>query len=233
MSQEVKTKVEENLNIEEVYTKTEKYIEENKKSLAIIIGAIVVIVGGYFGYKKLVLEPKEAEAQKDMFMAEQYFAKDSIDKAINGDGNFFGFKYIIEEYGFTKSANLAHYYLGCCYMKKGMFKEAISEFEEFESNDMILAPLAVGATGDAYSELGNYQEAVSAYLNAAQMKGNNFTAPIYLMKAALTYEDLNNYANALKVYEQIKSEYPNTNEGRNIDKYIARAKAVLKQQGKL
>jgi len=227
MSREVKTN--ENLNLEEVYSKTERYVEENKKSLAIVIGAIVIIIGGYFGYKKLVLEPKEAEAQKDMFMAEQYFAKDSIDKAINGDGNFFGFKYIIEEYGFTKSANLAHYYLGCCYLKKGMYNEAIESFGNFESNDMILAPIATGAVGDAYSELGKYQEAVSAYLNAAQMKSNNFTAPVYLMKAGLTYEDLNNYANALKVYEQIKSDYPNTNEGRNVDKYIARAKAMLNQ----
>lgn len=227
MSQEVKT--EENFKVEEVYTKTEKYIEENKKSLAIILLAIIGIVGGYFGYKYLILEPKEQEAQKDMFMAEQYFSKDSIDKAINGDGNFFGFKYIIEEYGFTKSANLAHYYLGCCYLKKGQFDEAIAELQEFESNDMILAPLANGAMGDAYSELGKNEEAVSAYLNAAQMKSNNFTTPIYLMKAGLTYEDLNNYANALKVYEQIKSEYPTTNEGRNIDKYIARAKAMLNQ----
>ncbi len=228
MAEETK-QAEQVLNVEEVYSKTEHYIEENKKSLAIILGAIVLIIGGYFGYKKLVLEPKEADAQKDMFMAEYYFSKDSVDKAINGDGNFFGFKYIIDEYGFTKSANLAHYYLGCCYMKKGQFQEAITEFNEFESNDQVLAPIALGATGDAYMELGNKEEAIESYLNAAKLKSNNFTSPIYLMKAGIAYEDQNNYANALKIYEQIKNDYSNTTEGKNVDKYIVRAKAMLNQ----
>lgn len=236
MSEEIKTRVEtkateveHNLNVEEVYSRTEQYIEENKKSLAIIIGVIVAIVGGYFGYKKLFLEPKEMEAQKDMFMAEKYFEKDSIDKAINGDGNFFGFQYIVDEYSFTKSANLAHYYLGCCYMKKGQYETAISEFKEFESDDMVLAPIATGAIGDANMELGKTDEAIDYYLNAAKLKSNNFTSPIYLMKAGLAYEDMNNFANALKIYEQIKSDYTNSSEGRNIDKYIARAKAMVNQ----
>lgn len=234
MSQEVKEPLKEtnqgiDLDVEQVYSKTEKYIEDNKKSLSIIIGVIIVIVGGYFGYKKLIMEPQELEAQKDMFMAESYFEKDSVDKAINGDGNFFGFKYIVDEYSSTKCANLAHYYLGCCYMKKGSYDMAISEFKEFESTDMVLAPIAVGATGDAYMELGKTEEAIEYYMNASKIKSNNFTSPIYLMKAGLAYEDLNNYANALKIYEQIKSEYATTTEGRNIDKYIARAKSSLGQ----
>ena len=114
-------------------------------------------------------------------------------------------------------------------MKKGSYDMAISEFKEFESTDMVLAPIAVGATGDAYMELGKTEEAIEYYMNASKIKSNNFTSPIYLMKAGLAYEDLNNYANALKIYEQIKSEYATTTEGRNIDKYIARAKSSLGQ----
>ena len=55
------------VDVVEVYSKTEKYIEENQKSLSVIIGAIVLIVGGFFAYKKLYVEPLEIEAQSQMF----------------------------------------------------------------------------------------------------------------------------------------------------------------------
>lgn len=92
------------VDMQETIGKAERYIEENKKSLSIIIGAVVVLVGGYFAWTKLYLAPLEEEAQGQMFMAERYFEKDSLDKAINGDGQFYGFKDIIENYGLTSSA---------------------------------------------------------------------------------------------------------------------------------
>ena len=226
-----KTEKDENIllgNVEETYSRAEKYIEENKKSLSIIIGAIVVIIGGYFAFKKLYLAPKELEAQDDMFVAEQYFEKDSLDKAINGDGNYLGFKQIVEDYGFTKSANLARYYLGISYLKKGQFELAIEELEQFDSDDEMLGPLATGAIGDAQSELGKTDEAIEYYLKAAKQKSNKFTTPIFLMKAGLAYEEKKDFAGALQVYEQIKNDYAESTEGRNIQKYIVRAKNLVK-----
>ena len=147
-------------------------------------------------------------------------------KAINGDGNNDGFKYIVEEYGVTKSANLAHYYLGICYLKTGKFEDAIKELNDFDTDDIILEPVATAAIGDANMELGKTEEAITYYLKAAKVQENKFTTPIYLMKAGLAYEELNNYANAIKIYEQIKSEYPESNEGREIEKYLVKAHQV-------
>lgn len=214
------------VDVQEVYSKTEHYIEENKRSLAIIAGGILLIIAGYFAWDKLYIGPKEVEAQKEMFMAEKYFEQDSIKKAINGDGNYKGFKYIIDEYGFTKSENLAHYYLGICYLKSGEYQNAIDQLNEFDSDDQVVGPIAVGAIGDANMELGKTEDAISFYLKAAKLKENKFTTPIYLMKAGLAYEDSKNYTNAVKIYEQIKSDYAETTEGREIDKYLARAKAL-------
>ncbi len=42
------------VDVQEVYSKTETFIENNKKALSGIILAVIVIVGGFFGYKKLV-----------------------------------------------------------------------------------------------------------------------------------------------------------------------------------
>jgi len=48
-----KKKIEENptgfQSVENALSKTEQYIEENQKSLTIILLAIVVVVGGYLG----------------------------------------------------------------------------------------------------------------------------------------------------------------------------------------
>ncbi len=215
------------VDVQEVYGKAEHYIEENQKTLSIVIGAIVLLVGGYFAWTKLYLEPMESDAQKDMFVAEQYFEKDSLNKAINGDGNYFGFKYIVDEYGATKSGNLAKYYLGMCYLKSGQFDQAIEQLSDFDSDDQLLGPMAAGGIGDAHMELGKTNEAIESYLDAAKQNSNKFTTPLFLMKAGLAYESANNYADAIKVYEQIKSEYPESTEGREIEKYLVRAKAMI------
>lgn len=212
------------VDVEEVYSKTEHYIEENKKSLTIIVAAIVIIIGGYFGYKKFFIEPQNQEALSQMFIAEQYFEKDSIDKALNGDGNYPGFIEIIDEFGMTPAGNLANYYAGVCFLRKGQYQEAIDHLSEFESNDQVIAPIATGATGDAYMELGNSEEAISFYLKAAKLNQNDFTTPIYLMKAGLAYETLSKFDDATRIYEQVKADFGKTNEGREADKYIARAR---------
>lgn len=214
------------VDVQETISKAEHYIEENKKSLTIIAGAVIALVGGYFAWTKLYIAPMEEEAQAQMFVAERYFEKDSLDKAINGDGQFYGFKDIIENYGLTSSGNLAHLYLGLSYLNKGQFEEAITELKEYDNgNDMILGPISIGAMGDAYSELGKTEEAIDHYLKAASADKNSFTAPIYLMKAATLHESEGKNTEALKIYEQVKTDYPESREGREIEKFISRAKA--------
>lgn len=212
------------VDFQEKLSRTELYIEENKKSLAIILGSILLLVAAYFGWKKLYKEPLEAEAQGKLFMAERYFEKDSITKAIKGDGLFPGFEEIIDQYGSTKAGSLAHYYLGLCLLQKGDYQEAIDNLEKFDADDIILGPVATAAIGDANQELGKTEEAISKYLKAAAISKNQFTTPIILMKAAKAYEIKGDFKEAVKVYEQIKTDYPETTEGRDIEKYIAYAK---------
>ena len=212
--------------VKEAYSKTEHYLEENKRSLGIILGAIVLLIAGYFLWQKFYVEPQEDEARSEMFMAEKYFEKDSLDLAINGNKKFKGFKFITEEYSITKSANLAHYYLGICYLRKGKFEDALNELKEFSTDDEFLGSVALGAQGDAYMELGKKEDAASQYLDAAKNSNNEFTAPFYLMKAAMAYEEMNNFANAVKIYEQIKSDYYESPEGRDIDRFLERAKGL-------
>lgn len=213
--------------VEHALSRTEQYIEENKKSLTIIVAAIVIVVGGYLGYKKLILQPKETEAQSQIFRAEQYFEKDSLKLALEGDGDALGFKDIIEEYGMTETANLAHYYAGICYLRLGEYENAIDNLKSFDSNDRLISVIAIGALGDAYSEQGEYKKAVSLYEKAANKNKNDFTSAVYLKKAAIVYEKLANYKKALASYELIKMNYPKSDEARDIEKYIQAVKMKM------
>jgi tetratricopeptide (TPR) repeat protein len=223
-----KTQQPDNLQeLETALTRTEHYIEEHQKPISYIIGAIVLIVMGYLAFNKFYLQPREKEAQSQMFMAENYFEKDSFNLAINGDGNYLGFLDIIDDYKMTKSGNLAKYYTGISYLHLGQFEDAVYYLEKFKTDDLLLGPVAEGAKGDAKLELGDSEAALRHYKKAYSLNENNFTNPIYMMKAANILESMEDHENALKLYREIKEKYPNSNEGRYIDKYIARVENLI------
>lgn len=213
--------------IEEQLGKAEKFIIENKNSLAIILGSAVLLFVLYFSYQRFYLAPREVEAANQMYVAERYFEKDSLSKAINGDGSFMGFESIIDEYSGTKAANLANYYLGMSYLKIAEFEKAIEALENYSGNDGLIAPLAAGAIGDAQSELGQYEDAAKSYRVAAKKANNKLITPLFLMKSGLVYEQLNENEKALKAYKEIKDKYFESSEAQQVDKYIGRVEAKL------
>lgn len=230
MAKNKKIKQEDNLqDVESALTRTEQFIEDNQKLFSIIIGVAVAIVVIYLALGKFYLQPREKEAKEQMFMAEHYFQTDSFNLAINGDGNYLGFLDIIDNYGMTESANLAKYYTGISYLKLGEFDQAIEYLDKYDTEDLLVAPVAEGAKGDAYLELGKNDKALSQYKKAYQLNENELTSPVYMLKAAAVLESMEKYSDALDIYNELKEKFPNSNEGRSIDKYIARAKINLEK----
>jgi len=220
-------KTEEKLHVvEETLSRTEHFIENNQKLLINIGIAIVAIVLGFYALRNYYIIPREEDATAQMFMAQKYFDQDSIKKALNGDGNYPGFVQIIDDYKWTKAANLSHYYAGICYLKQGKFQDAIDQLKSFSGKDELVAPMAKGAIGDAYMELGQTDKAVSEYEAAANLRDNKFTTTVFLQKAAFAYEELKNYDKALELFNQIKTKYPNSMEASEVDKYIAKIKTL-------
>jgi tetratricopeptide (TPR) repeat protein len=217
-------KKEDNLNaVGEALSKGEKFLAEHKTKIIGAVVAIAAIIIIIFGYNALIKAPRENSARENMASAERYFAIDSFNIALNGDGINFGFNQIIDEYGSTEAARLAHFYAGYCNLHLGNFEEAISQLEDFNAKDELLQARAYCGIGDAYTELGQYDKAVSYFIKAADYRENEYCAT-YLMKAGLVYEQLEKYADAQKAYEKIKTHYSNTVEAQEIDKYIERAK---------
>lgn len=197
----------------------------NKNSKYIVYGfvAIVVVVGGFFAYKNFIQLPKETKAAEAMWKAEDYYRIDSARLALNGDGSNPGFLKIISSYGGTKAANLAHFYAGSSFMKIGDFNNAIKHLKDFNTDDKLLAVRAAGLLGDAYAESGNKKDAVEQYRKAGTVfPEDNYNSPEYLFRAGLLYQELGNNDKAVEVFKIIKEKYPNSQAGREIDKYLAR-----------
>ncbi len=213
--------------VESALSRTERYIEDNQKPLTIIILALVVVVIVFMGYKRFIVIPANKEAQSQMFMAERYFGQDSFNLALYGDGNNLGMLDIIDDYGITKSSELAHYYAGISFLNLGEFELAIEQLEKFSSNDKMINLIAKGAIGDAYLELGEPSKAITYYEKAATTEDNVFVNPIYLLKAGQVYESQEEFQKALETYQKIKDNYPESQEGQKIEKYIAKVKLML------
>jgi len=213
-------------NIEETLTKTEEFIVNNQKILTIIVGVIVVLILGFFGFKKYYLEPKSQEAQLQIYPAQRYFQADSLDKALYGDGNSLGFVDIAKSYSITKAGNLANYYAGMAFLKKGNYDQAIHYLNKFKADDELVGPMAKGALGDAYLSKNDQAKAASYYMEAAKMKSNEFTSPLFLLKAGQVYVKMGKYADAISAFKKIKNDYYKSLEARDIDKYIAQAEEL-------
>ncbi len=211
--------------VEEALSRSEQFIEKNSKVITLAVLVVVVAVLGYLGITRYFIEPREKEAQRQMFQAERYFEQDSLSKALNGDGNNPGFLDIIADYSMTKTANLSRYYAGVSYLRLGDYTEAIKQLDKFKGRDNVVAAMALTAKADAMMELGQTAKAAGVYESAASKYDNELIAPMALMKAGRAYELAGNNKKALEMYEKLFKNYPNTNEGRLVEKFIARLKA--------
>lgn len=208
--------------------KASNFIEENKKSLAVIVLTVLGLVILFFAYQKFYLAPREIEAANQMYKAQNYWEQKNWDKAIKGDGSGFpGFEKIISDYANTKSANLAYYYAGIAYLNKGEYQKAAENLTNYSGNDAIIAPLALGGAGDAYVELKDYDKAITFFKKAVDKGNNLFAAPVYLKKLGLVYEEKNDFQSAIDAYTKIKTDFPESAENTFIDMYIARAEGKL------
>lgn len=205
----------------EQISKSEKFLEDNKIAVFAIAGLFAILMAGYFGYD-YYMDSQNSLAQDEMFQAVYYYEQDSLDLALNGDGNYYGFLDVIDIYGATTAGNLANFYVGSIYMKKGSYSSAVPFLKDFSSNDYVIQARAYSLLGDSYMQQEDFNEAASYYTKAAAYKPNEYFTPVYLLKAGLAYEKLEDFTSASKQYEIIVKEYSKSNEADKAKKYKAR-----------
>jgi len=198
-------------------------IKKNQQLIVYLLAGVLIAVAGFFGYSELYQKPLEAKAADAMYVAEKYFANDSSELVLKGDGTSKGVLYIIKEFSGTKAANLAKYYAGMSYYRLKDYNKAIEYLKDFSTNAKQVQAVAYGSIGDAYSELKKNEDAIEYYKKAGtHFPEDEAISSEYLFRAASFLELNGKNDAALEIYKQIKQDYPKSEKGFSIDKYINR-----------
>ena len=220
--------------LDETANKSEQWIEKNSKTLFSGLVVVIVLILAYMGYNKYVATPTENEASNELAFPRKYFddaataGSGDVDSllrlGLDGADGKYGFIDIADKFSGTDAGNVANYYAGVSYLKLKEYQKAIDYLSKFSSDDDAIGPIALGAIGDAFSDIDQASDALEYYEKAANKKDNEFTTPLFLYKAGKTALGLGEFAKAEKLFQKIKDKYPTSDYGRDIDKYISSAK---------
>ena len=211
--------------MEEAVSRSEAFINKNKKTITAIVCAVVVLVVAGMLVSTYVIKPREQKAAEALFAGERYFQNGDYETAINGDQyEYAGFEAVADQYGCTKAGKLAKVYAGLSFAHLGRYEEAIPMLESFKGKDAMVAPSVLAALGNCYAQVGDEAKAASTLVKAAQLADNNLLSPAYLIQAGQIYEKLGKNADALKVYQEVKNKYYGSMQSMDIDRYIERVK---------
>ena len=212
---------------EDTLNKSEAFFVKHGKTVIIAIAAVIVVVAGVFLYRNFIVEPQEEEASTELAQAQKLFQTQQYDQALKA------FQKVQSDYSSTNAGNLANLYVGLCYahQEKPNGAKALENVQKFSTaDDQIISPASQMALGDIYANNNQNDKAVESFKKAADManakgfEGLNISiAPLALRKAGIILESEGKKADALKLYQEIKTKYVTSPMYQDIDKYIERA----------
>ena len=208
---------------EVIVAKAKDFWTRNSRLILGVGTILLLLVGGFFVYKKFFKDPKELKAKGDSYKAEEYYRNDSCRLALNGDGQYLGFLKIIDRYSGTDAANMAHFYAGSCYIKLKDNANAVTHLKKFSTDAKQIQQRAYKLLGDAYGDQGNWKEAVDYYKKAAHhFEADKVNSAEALDLAAYaTVQGLKNNDDAIALYKELKKKFPQTQQGQQADKNLA------------
>lgn len=215
--------VQEGDNAEIMIAKAKDFWTRYSKVISVVFVVVVLGVSGYFIYTNYVQKPKEEKAVDYLFKAEEYYRLDSLNLALKGDGQNYGFLKVIDKYGSTDAGNLACFYAGVCYLKMDDNQNAIKYLKKFSTSSKPVKARTYKLLGDASADLGKNADAVDYYKKSAHAFEDDQTrsAEALFLAAYLTDRVMKKPAEAIELYKEIKEKFPNTKEGYDADNYLA------------
>ena len=202
----------------------EKKVEENKKMIVWVLGAIVAIAVIILGYVYLIQEPNFENAKTEIAQADSKLALGQDSIALEA------YKAVADSYS-NDAANRAGLNAGIILFQQGKYEEAINYINKFDAEGVLVGPASQSLIGDCYVNLEKYDEAVKYFDKAISLAGDNdLYTPLFILKKATVLREQGKFAEEAKALEIIKNKYPNFVTGYrvDVDKLIERANAQAK-----
>lgn len=213
-NKQARTTVDE---VNETLTSWEQKLENNRKLIYGGVGAIVAV----FAAVAIFIMVRNNGMQD----AQNMVNKADMEYVTKGDSaGLAAYKKAANES--YAPANRAAQMAATILYKQKKYDEAIQLLEGSNFNGKIMGPSAQSLLADCYVNKKNYDKAISNYDKAIKQAGDNESlTPIIMKKKATVLHATKKYDDELAVYEAMKTQFPRTALGMNIDKYIERAKA--------
>lgn len=213
-NKQARTTVDE---VNETLTSWEQKLENNRKLIYGGVGAIVAV----FAAVAIFIMVRNNGMQD----AQNMVNKADMEYVTKGDSaGLAAYKKAANES--YAPANRAAQMAATILYKQKKYDEAIQLLEGSSFNGKIMGPVAQSLLADCYVNKKNYDKAISNYDKAIKQAGDNESlTPIIMKKKATVLHATKKYDDELAVYEAMKTQFPRTALGMNIDKYIERAKA--------
>lgn len=207
------------VNVDELYSKSEQFVDKNRKELTLGLGGAAALILVVIGYSSLIVAPKNTAAEEAAFMAEHYFAKDSADLAMLGDGLNAGLEEILSDHSGTPAAARAAFELGIMHRDAADFEAAVEAFNQAGFSDDVFGPLTDANIGDCLVELGDLEGAEGHFASAASVAASGLAAkalsPMCSYKRALVLLELGENNKARGVLEDLAADFPNSTYAAN------------------
>lgn len=195
------------------YSNVRKVIQKNQKiiqyGLLLLIGIIVIGV-------LMIRSKKSAEkvASEKLSIAEQYYYINEYKKATAS------FKELIDTYPGAEASGYAAFLLANIYFQQQNYGEAEKYYrlfyDQYSKKGFVAASSLAGIA--ACMEMKNaFKEAAILYEKAGKSSKNSFSAPFYLKNAARCYIISDKKDKAKLLYQDIISNYPESNTVREIE----------------
>ena len=218
---ETRTSIDE---LNESLSGIEKKVEENKKMIVWVLGAIVAIAVIILGYVYIIQEPNFENAKTEIAQADSKLALGQDSIALEA------YKAVADSYS-NDAANRAGLNAGIILFQQGKYEEAINYINKFDAEGVLVGPASQSLIGDCYVNLEKYDEAVKYFDKAISLAGDNdLYTPLFILKKATVLREQGKFAEEAKALEIIKNKYPNFVSGYrvDVDKLIERANAQAK-----
>lgn len=202
------------------YYKAVDFFEKNKKHIYTALTILLIAIAGII----ILVNKKKANnelAAIELSKVKAVYEANNFQQAINGDslGTSKGLQFIVDNYGSTENGEMAKIMLANSYYAIRDFDNAEKYYKDYSGDNKILQVSAAAGLAAVYEARNNYQEAAKQYEKASSMDKDNPFIDQYIFYAAKNYYRANDFANAKKLFDKLKEDFPKSKYNAESERY--------------